>query len=66
MNKFASVLCISVTLFLHAGAFAQKMSATDKLRMIDADENFQKEFYQEAFAMYKDIAARYPENPEIN
>lgn len=45
---------------------AQKLTASDKLRLFDGDDNYLKEYYDAAYKIYKDLHLKYPENADIN
>jgi hypothetical protein len=45
---------------------AQKMTLTDKVKLIDADENYQKEYWDAAYGLYKELHVKYPEDSKIS
>lgn len=47
-------------------AAAQKMSAGDRLKMITAEENINKDNYDEAYKLYREVHRNNPEHPEVN
>lgn len=49
-------------------AFGQstKMSLTDKIKLADADENYQKEYWDAAYTLYKDLHIKYPNDSKIS
>lgn len=64
MKQFA---IFSLFLFTFSIIQAQDaLSGADKLKLMTADENYQKEYYQEAYRMYKEIKANSPNNAMIN
>jgi len=64
------VLLFSLALFLATGATSvyaqQKLTAGDKLKLLDGDDNYLKGYYDAAFKIYRDIHQRYPDNADLN
>jgi hypothetical protein len=48
------ISAISLTNF-SASLVAQKMTLSDKIKLMDADENYQKEYWDAAYGLYKPI-----------
>lgn len=64
--KYLSVISVMFLLLGAGTAFSQKVTASDKLKLFDGDDNFMKEYYEPAYKIYKELHSRYPENAEIN
>lgn len=60
-----STLALSV---LSTPIFAQKtkMSLPDLLKLADADENYQKEYWDAAYTIYRDLHVKYPADTKIS
>lgn len=60
-----TILLIFISL-ISIQSYSQKLTASDKLKLFDGDDNFMKEYYEPAYKIYKELHSRYPENADIN
>ena len=58
------ILLVSTLTFsiFSANLSAQKMTVGDRLKYMDADENYQKEYWDAAYSIYRDLHLKYPLN----
>ncbi len=70
MRKILIVLISTLALSsLSAPVFAQtkiKMTVGDRIKYIDADENYQKEYWDAAYGLYKELHSKYPTDSKIS
>lgn len=59
------ISAISLTNF-SASLVAQKMTLSDKIKLMDADENYQKEYWDAAYGLYKELHVKYPADSKIS
>ena len=52
--------------FVTTSLSAQKMSVGDRLKLMDADENYQKEYWDAAYTLYRDLHVKYPNDSKIS
>ena len=60
---FISTLALSI---FSANLSAQKMTLPDHLKLADAEENYQKEYWDAAYTIYRDLHLKYPTNTKIS
>ncbi len=66
MRKILILLIITLST---GSLFSQpqpKMTLSDKIKLVDADENYQKEYWDAAYTLYRDLHVKYPEHSVIS
>jgi hypothetical protein len=62
---FVSLLALSN---ISNAVFGQKtkMTLTDRIKLMDADENYQKEYWDAAYGLFKELHSKYPADSKIS
>lgn len=63
------LILIVLTLSVSGSLTAQKqpkMTVTDHVKLMDAEENYQKEYWDAAFTLYRDLHIKYPDHSYIS
>jgi hypothetical protein len=67
MRRILILLISTLSLSIFSASLsAQKMTLTDKVKLIDADENYQKEYWDAAYTLYRDLHVKYPEDSKVS
>jgi len=68
MRKIYVILFLLALIIPSATVVAQKtkMTVGDRIKLIDADENYQKEYWDAAYGLYKELHSKYPEDSKIS
>lgn len=67
MRRILILLTATLTLSaLSTDISAQKMTIADKIKLMDADENYQKEYWNAAYTLYKELHIKYPDDSKIS
>lgn len=54
-----------LVLFIAGQLVAQKFTVADRIKYIDADDNYEKQYYDAAYKLYVELYSRYPQNPTL-